>query len=74
MRPVGTLRNVVGEGIDGNLFSKDGILCINNLSTDQEFDIVDELRPIWVIERRVVIINGEIGVAEKITSLLEADG
>lgn len=74
---VDTLRalgKVVGKRIDRNVLGEDGILGIDNLSTDKEFNLVDVSTPIDALGFTRRIGEGHVNVADKVTLAFEAHG
>jgi hypothetical protein len=63
------------EKVGGDVVGEEGILVIDDLTTDEELNLVDHGRPVEGLTGvGGVVDRGEVGVAEEITLTLEANG
>lgn len=63
------------EEIGGDLVGEEGILVIDDLATHEELNLVDHGRPVKGLTGvGGVVDRSEVGVAEKVTLTLKADG
>ena len=69
-----TLGEVVGKSIDRNILGEDGILGIDNLTTDKEFNLVDVITPVSVLGDTRGVRTGHVNVADKVTLAFETHG
>jgi len=63
------------EEVGGDLVREEGVLVIDDLTTDEELDLVDHGRPIEGLTGvGGVVDRGEVSVPEEVTLTLEANG